>query len=154
MRKIKYLLLFLFIFCFAFPQSLSAQGQGLKVFNDTILFSIVQMQIKPNGDRRFLLDFQSVSGATQSFSGTIVMNLCACYCDSIWDAWPTEINNPVPGGQATISYMSKGKAGGPSGPLGTGNPGNPQRGRLNIWKAPAGINRTSAFTLPVVFKFD
>lgn len=154
MRHLRYILFSLFILCFALPQNASAQGNGAKVFNDTILFSLNQMQIKPNGDRRFLLGFQSVSGSSQSFSGTIVMNMCNCYCDSLWDAWPSEITNPVPGGQATISYMSSGGSSGPSGPLGAGNPGKPQRGRLNIWKAPAGIDRTSAFTLPVVFKFD
>lgn len=154
MRFLRYIFLPFFLFCFFCPQSATAQGNGAKLFNDTILFSIIQMQIKPDGDRKLLMTFQSVSGSSQSFSGTIVMNLCACYCDSIWDAWPSGVNDPIPGGEATITYMSKGNSGGLSGPLGTGNPGKSQRGRLNIWKAPAGINRTSAFTLPVVFKFD
>ncbi len=154
MRNIRYIILSLFLLCFAFPQTASAQGKGFQIFNDTIFFSIVQMQIKPDGDRKLLMTFQSVSGSSQSFSGNIVMNLCACYCDSIWDAWPSGVNDPIPGGKATITYMSKGNTGGLSGPLGTGNPGKSQRGRLNIWKAPAGIDRTSAFTLPVVFKFD
>lgn len=154
MRYFRYILFSVFVCCFAMPQNVLAQGNGAKIFNDTILFSLNLMQLKSNGDRRFLMTFQSVSGSTQSFSGTIVMNLCGCYCDSLWDGCITGVNDPVPGGKATITYMSKGNSGGPSGPLGTGNPGKSQRGRLNIWKAPAGIDRTSAFTLPVVFKFD
>lgn len=155
MRFFRYIFFSLLALFFTAPQTASAQGLGLQVFNDTILFTLNQMQIRPNGDRRFLMSFQSVSGSTSSFSGTMVMNLCYCYCDSLWDAWPAEINSPVPGGQATISYLStSGGSGGPSGPIGTGNPGKPLRGRINIWKAPAGIDRSSPFTLPVIVKFD
>lgn len=100
-----------------------------------------------------MFDFQTAQGSQNSMTGKIVLSMCRCYCDSLWDEWPADVNDPIPGGTATLEWVSSSSQQN-SGPLQPGNTGKPMRGRLNIWKAPAGIQRNDPFTLPVMFIVD
>ncbi|MEL7532201.1 MAG: hypothetical protein AAFN10_12865, partial [Bacteroidota bacterium] len=136
----------------AFSSSLQAQS----VFNDTILFQINRIKTAGN-DFRYLMTFQAVepSGVTAK-SGTIILSMCNCYCDSLWDAWPSEVNGgPMVGGTATLDYI--GGNGGGGGNIGAGiGSGLPQRqrGRINIWQMPGSFLRPDTFTLPVTIRFN
>lgn len=135
----------------------SGQTQAQAIFNDTILFQILKIRPANGSDSRYLMDFQTAPGSTNNFTGKMVLSMCSCYCDSIWDAWPTPSDSLMAGGTATITYMSS--SGGP--PLGTGgdigfgtNIPERQRGILNIWQMPGSFLRPDPFSLPVVFKLD
>lgn len=123
------------------------------VFNDTILFQLIQLRPLGNGDARMMFDFQTAQGSQNSMTGKIVLSMFRGYCDSLWDEWPADVNDPIPGGTATLEWVSSSSQQN-SGPLQPGNTGKPMRGRLNIWKAPAGIQRNDPFTLPVMFIVD
>ena len=126
------------------------------VFNDTILFKILKTRTY-DGGFRYLMEFQSVeqSGGGQGLdlSGKGVLSLCACYCDSIWDAWPAPSDSVMTGGAATLTLMSTGDSGGGGGIFNIPSP-NRQYGRLNIWQMPGSFIRTKPFTLPFTFKLD
>lgn len=131
---------------------LAASLNAQSVFNDTILFKITR--IKPTGQNfRYLMEFTSYDdNGIADKTGQIVLNMCGCYCDSLWDAWPTEANGTMTGGGATIDYISSNSSAGSLG-IGAGVP-RPQRGRLNIWQMPGSFLRTEPFSLPVMLRFD
>ena len=149
----KYLKIFLLMAGFSWAGVSELSAQKRQVFNDTIYFSLLQISPMGNGHARMMFGFETTPQSARQMTGTIVLSLCACYCDSIWDAWPKGVTDPVPGGAATITYMSSSGGSSPGG-LSPGNTGKPLRGRLNIWKAPAGIQRNDPFTLPVMFVVD
>lgn len=141
-NKIIFSLLFI---GFGFITSLKAQS----IFNDTILFKITDIRTVGN-DFRYLIEFETADpNAVKIKTGTIVMKMCNCYCDSIWDAWPVEVGG-LTGGAATVDYISSSSGGGG---LGSGLPQR-QRGRLNIWQMPGSFSLTEAFQLPVILRFD
>lgn len=146
MKKLQYTLMMALLL--GSVASLSAQTQ---IFNDTIYFQIRQIKQVGN-DFKYLMDFQGADNTpSQNLSGVIVLSMCGCYCDSIWDAWPSEIAGGTPPGTATLSYSSG--SGNSPGAFGAGGPGR-QRGRLNIWQMPGSFLRDDPFTLPVVLKLD
>ena len=51
------------------------------IWNDTMLMSL-------------LFDFE-VDDEGVMISGRGGLSLCGCYCDSIWDAWPSEVGNGI-----------------------------------------------------------
>lgn len=71
-----------------------------------------------------------------------VLSMCNCYCDSIWDAWPTEIGAPGIEGTGTLHYSNNG---------GQGAPGLPQNGVLGIRMVDGGIDRETDFNVWVKF---
>ncbi len=143
----RYFIILLLFSTFIFPQKSSAQF----VFNDTIMvFNLLKIRKLNNGDARYLIDYATASGLT----GKMVLSLCYCYCDSLWDAWPDEVvGGGMTGGEATLTYIASSSSG-------SGQPNLSgdlrRRGRLNIWKmpGPAGIPRSTPFELPVVFMVD
>ncbi|MCB0843009.1 MAG: hypothetical protein KDE26_07080 [Bacteroidetes bacterium] len=148
MKKIIYLTGFWLLGFSLWTGSVSAQA----VFNDTIYFQILKTR-PTNIGAKYLMTFGTEAGSTNSFTGKMVLSLCACYCDSIWDAWPkTPSDSLMTGGKATLSHSSSGGGGSP-GIFGTDGPGR-FRGRLNIWQMPGSFSLTEAFTLPVTFTVD
>lgn len=133
-----------------FTSSLQAQS----VFNDTMLFQINRIKTTNNGFR-YLMTFQTVEpSGVQIKTGTIVLSMCNCYCDSLWDAWPSEVvGGPMTGGTATLDYIGGSGGGSIGGGIGSGLPQR-QRGRINIWQMPGSFLRTEPFTLPVMLRFD
>ncbi|MEM6347309.1 MAG: hypothetical protein AAF927_25690 [Bacteroidota bacterium] len=134
---------------------LSGSLQAQSVFNDTILFQINRIKTA-NNSFRYLMTFQTVEPTTaQIKTGTMVLSLCYCYCDSLWDAWPNEVvGGPMMGGTATVDYIGNSSGGANIGAgIGTGLPQR-QRGRINIWQMPGSFVRTDPFTLPVMLRFD
>ena len=117
--------------------SSSAQIQSVPVN-----FLIQQINNQPENDRmRMRLDlFDSQSGALTAIG---VLSFCSCYCDSIWDAWPAEVMDPIPG-TGTLHFVSN--TGG-----GNQNPAAPQTGVLGISGVQGGIERKSDFNLWLKF---
>lgn len=148
MKSLIYIFTFL-VFCGMLAgQKTNAQA----VFNDTILFKIVKTRATANG-AKYLLEYQTEISSNQSFSGKMVLSMCSCYCDSIWDAWPkTPSDSVMQGGAATLSHYSS-KSGSNTGLFSTDSP-NKWGGRLNIWQMPGSFSLTEAFTLPVTFTRD
>ena len=129
----------------------SGSSHAQAVFNDTILFRILKVRPAPNGSR-YLMDFQGAESSNSDFTGKMVLSMCNCYCDSLWDAWPAPSDSVMAGGTATLTSMSTSNSGN-SGGFGNQIP-NRQRGVLNIWQMPGSFSLTEAFSLPVVFKLD
>lgn len=145
MKKLLYTLCLFVIFSGFGEQKAEAQS----VFNDTIYFQIFKTRSTTIG-AKYLMDFQTAPSVSESFTGKMVLSLCYCYCDSIWDAWPPSPSDSVmTGGKATLSYASSSGSGG-AGIFGNDGPYR-LRGRLNIWQMPGSFPLTEAFTLPVVF---
>ncbi|MEM7371343.1 MAG: hypothetical protein AAF587_22195 [Bacteroidota bacterium] len=140
----------IYIFALLLCASISSEkAHAQAVFNDTILFKIVKTRATTIG-AKYLLEYQTEISSEQSFSGKMVLSMCSCYCDSIWDAWPTTPSDSLMvGGTATLSHYSS-KSGSSSGLFSTDGP-NKWSGRLNIWQMPGSFSLTEAFTLPVTF---
>lgn len=96
-----------------------------QLFNDTILV-------------RMLLEYEYGSEG-ESLTGRAVLNMCSCYCDSIWDAWPSSGNVDIPG-TGTMHFISDGNPQTPQ-PLG------PQNGVIGILGVEGGIERETEFNL-------
>ena len=145
MKKCIYISLIACFFSFFQPE----KAAGQSVFNDTIYFQIIKTRPTTNG-AKYLMNFQTVNPFGENYTGKMVLSLCACYCDSIWDAWPkTPSDSIMTGGAATLSSFSSSSGGTGSGLWGSGGPGQ-FGGRLNIWQMPGSFSLTEAFTLPVV----
>lgn len=129
-------------------------SQAQQVFNDTILFDITRITQSGN-DFRYIVSFEPFGNApTQGISGGIgLISMCACNCDSLWDAWPRPTDEPdslLSGGKATITYSSS-SGSATSGLFGSSSP-NRQRGRINIIQMPNSFIREKPFSLPIIFK--
>ena len=80
------------------------------------------------------LDIQTSQGI---LSGPGVLQMCSCYCDSIWDAWPSGVGTGIEG-QGTMYLLSSSEGDIPSGP---------QVGVLGIQMVEGGIERETEFRL-------
>lgn len=149
MKSILYIISFL-----VFSSGLwSGHTQAQAVFNDTILFQITKIRLAPNGNSsKYLMEFQTAQGSTNNLTGKMVLSMCNCYCDSIWDAWPAPSDSIMTGGTATLTHMST-SSGNASGSFGLPT-SNRQRGMLNIWQMPGSFIRTDPFSLPAMFILD
>jgi hypothetical protein len=149
MKKLIYISSLLLFLSFFATEKAHAQA----VFNDTILFQIIKTRPTPNG-AKYLMNYQTVNPNGENFTGKIILSMCQCYCDSIWDAWPkTPSDSIMAGGTATMSYFASSSGNNSPGPWATGGP-NMGNGRLNIWQMPGSFSLTEAFTLPVTFTID
>jgi len=147
MKKFIYLSSLLMLFSFFNLEKASAQN----IWQDTILFQIVKTRPTANG-AKYLMNFQTVNPSGDNFTGKMILSMCSCYCDSIWDAWPkTPSDSIMTGGTATLTHFAR--SSGNSGAWGVGAP-NIGNGRLNIWQMPGSFSLTEAFTLPVDFSID
>ena len=158
MKKIIYISLSLLTATFLRMGSLHAQSQafGTKVFNDTILFQIGSIENIPNGQRYFL-EFQTQgtgAGNPLAFSGIGVLNMCNCYCDSLWADWPgprDDSDSLMRGGIGVISYPGTMSSGGGLGFYNSSNSGR-QRARLNVIQMPGSFRRQEPFPLEMTYK--
>ena len=149
MKKLAYIITFAAISLTCWTNSANAQA----VFNDTIYFSILKTRFI-DGDFKYLIDYQVPATEKQSgFTGKMVLSMCGCYCDSIWDAWPAPSDSLMAGGIGTIDYLASSVQNNNPGPFSPG-PINRHKGRLNIWQMPGSFSLTEAFTLPVAFTID
>ena len=98
-------------------------------FNDTMLV-------------RLLFDFE-VDDDGVILIGTGALNMCGCYCDSLWDAWPAGGVAEIPG-TGTFHYLS-GDNGEPP-PTGV-----PRNGVLGIQALAGGTERDTEFNLSTRF---
>ena len=149
MKRIIYITSFFLFFTAFLNEKTSAQA----VFNDTIYFNILKTRPTTNG-AKYLIAYGTEAGSTNNFSGKMVLSMCQCYCDSIWDAWPkTPSDSIMTGGAATLSHFSSSGGNNSPGPLSTDGPGR-FRGRLNIWQMPGSFSLSDAFMLPVTFTIE
>jgi len=147
MKFTRYMLLALVICGGLFTASLEAQTmryeqvvfriQKLRVFNDTIMVM------------RFQFQSADQSSSNLAIEGVGTLSMCGCYCDSIWDAWPSEVGNGIEG-TATLGFASS-SGGGPGGDI-------LQAGRrrlqatLGIQQVEGGIIREEEFVVPATIQ--
>lgn len=128
-----------FAFCFLTSWAADAQIQSVPVN-----FIIKKLVLRPEANRMGMkidLEAQTTEGI---LSGPGVLSLCYCYCDSIWDAWPSEVGGGIPG-TGTMYFLSSGDGGVPDGP---------QTGVLGIDMVEGGIERETEFRLSMKFRLE
>lgn len=116
-----------------------AQVQGVPVN-----FIITKLVNNPQGEKIKLKLELAAETSEGLLTGPAVLSMCNCYCDSIWDAWPTTPSEAIPG-TGTMYFISDGDGGVPSGP---------QTGVLGIDMVEGGIERETEFQVSVKFKLD
>ena len=115
--------------------SICAQMQSLPVE-----FALQRMQQNnQDGTMKLLMDIEfAMPGGTATGPGIAYM--CNCYCDSIWEAWPGEVNN-IPG-TGTLYFVNSSDGGVPQGV---------QNGVLGIKMVEGGIERETEFRVATKF---
>lgn len=112
-------------------------------WNDTMMFMTLDFRVQEGAE---------VPSSLADFSGTARWGGCNCYCDSIWDAWPSEVNGQTGSGVLTVqaSNSSTFSLGGNISPFAGG--GQRQRGALAIKEITDGITRETPFVVPVIYR--
>lgn len=111
-------------------------------WNDTMLFMVLDLQVQDGAD---------VPPSLAGFSARGGLSMCSCYCDSIWDAWPSELGGYNGSGTLTIQTSSSSSSGGGDlNPFAGGR--QRQRGALAIKEITDGITRETPFVVPIVYK--
>jgi len=97
---------------------------------------------------KLFIDMEVTESEASAFTGIGVLSLCACYCDSIWDAWPSEVGGVlnIPG-TGTLTYFSE-TGGNPD------VPGLPRTAVLGIRSVEGGIERDSDFNVWLKYMLD
>lgn len=119
--------------------------EELRIFNDTIMLIGLRFQSDP----------MTAQGLRISGQGTL--SLCSCYCDSIWDAWPSNVGPNGILGKGTLSFASTSGSGGAVlfNPATFGQGGNTRhRGTLGMQEVAGGIIRQTEFVLPITFRMN
>lgn len=133
----------------------TASAFGQAVFNDTIFFKITGIEQLTNGFKYFL-EFETQGtgqGNQDSFKGIGLLSMCSCYCDSIWDAWPTSPpSDSLFGGIGVLTYPSTASSGGDTGLFKSSSSGGRQRGRLGVLQMPGSFLRQDPFPLQITYK--
>ena len=109
-----------------------------QIQNYPVNFIIKKLVYNQEADRiRMLLDYDIMTPEGQ-LSGPGTLSMCGCYCDSIWDAWPTEVGGGIPG--SGTMYLISDSGGNP--------PTGIQNGVLRMQQVQGGVfNDTIYFDL-------
>ncbi len=111
-----------------------------------ITFTIKKIKNQEDkGTMKMLFDLRVDEDDFYSFTGKGALSMCNCYCDSLWDAWPSGIDN-IPG-TGTLHFFS---SGGGSQPELEGI----QTGVLGIREVEGGIDRNTDFNVSINFLVD
>lgn len=131
-----------------FFSSISAEMiQGQSVQSSPVNFKIKKLKANQNTNKlKMLIDMELTDTEASFITGIGATSMCACYCDSLWDAWPAPSDSLFIPGTATLYYMTSGE-GGPNLPI----PGIIQNGVLGIQSVEGGINRNTEFNVSLKF---
>lgn len=148
----KHILIPIALLAFFFSSQGQTQAQTLQYFN--VNFDFKRSRIFNDTMLVFQLRVEGQSAQGNSLIGEVVLNLCNCYCDSLWDAWPDCYPNCFTGnGGLEIltpdSFSSSSGGTVPSLPSGGRLKG---RGMLAIKRMEGGQELDTPFLLPVSYK--